>query len=317
MRHKMNLVTLGGGGFIGACVYRALSQRENKGVFISRSFSDGFMWGNSDIRRIQCSADDFDKYRSFTTADEIDLLYMANKPSIVSFEHSKTSKWTEGIEEIIKTLDQIANEQRTKIRSVGLISSAGTVYGSSNNKKDAYSDLKPKSVYGLYHCLAESTLKYWCNKMEVDFKIMRVTNPYGKVQIKAQRKGLIVSLLETLKTGNCVELRGNGKQIRDYIYADDLGDAIIDIMLSEGSQVKNLSSGNTASGIDIVDKIKKITGKKPIYKLSKKEFDYEVKTNIVEPTLTKTVAYRGGFKNIDNGIKEVYMAMEMNDKISD
>ena len=87
-----------------------------------------------------------------------------------------------------------------------------------------------------------------------------MTNPYGKVQIKAQRKGLIVSLLETLKTGKCVELRGNGKQIRDYIRRR-LRRCDYDVMMSEGSQVKNLSSGNTASGIEIVDKTEKITGK--------------------------------------------------------
>ena len=65
MSNKMNLITLGGGGFIGSCVYKAMSQREEKGVFVSRSFSNGYKWNNSNINTIQCPADDFNKYRKF------------------------------------------------------------------------------------------------------------------------------------------------------------------------------------------------------------------------------------------------------------
>ena len=240
----MNLMVLGGGRFYRSCVYSALKCRSQDGIFISRSFSKGYTWSDRRLKTVESSVDDIKKYNMHAKG-VIDILYMANKPSLASFEDINTKNWTKGVEEVLNTLQTIAHEKDVRIRSVGLISSAGTVYGSSNEGRSTDSPLRPRSVYGLYHCLAESTVRFWCDREGIDSKIMRVTNPYGKFQLKADRKGLIVSLLETLKTGGCVELRGNGKQMRDYIYADDLGDAIIDVMHSEGSQIRNLSSGHS------------------------------------------------------------------------
>ena len=304
----MNLMVLGGGGFIGSCVYSALKCRSQDGIFISRSFSKGYSWSDRRLKTVESSVDDIKKYNMHAKG-VIDILYMANKPSLASFEDINTKNWTKGVEEVLNTLHTIAHEKDVRIRSVGLISSAGTVYGSSNEGRSTDSPLRPRSVYGLYHCLAESTVRFWCDREGIDYKIMRVTNPYGKFQLKADRKGLIVSLLETLKTGGCVELLGNGKQMRDYIYADYLGDAIIDVMHSEGSQIRNLSSGHSANGLEAVKMIIKATGREPIYKLSESEFKYEVGMNIVKPYVTETIAKRGGFKCLENGIQEVYRAM--------
>ena len=135
---------------------------------------------------------------------------------------------------------------------------------------------------------------------------MRVTNPYGKAQLGSRRKGLIVSLLKTIESNEFVELRGNGQQVRDYIYADDLGDSIIDQMMTNGSSTINICSGYTASGIDIVEAIENITGRTPLYKLSPVEYDYEVRKNVVAPMPTETVLSRGGYLNIEQGIEIVY-----------
>ena len=302
----MNLVVLGGGGFIGSCIHQMLIHRQMNGIFISRSFCEGYNWRGANIITKQSDINSMNNIYS-AIEGEVDILYMANTPSLASYELISTSRWTEGIERMVRSVDELSQLSNAKIKSVGLISSAGTVYGSSKDEQTIESKLQPKSFYGLYHCLAEQTLQFWCKRKGIDCKIMRVTNPYGRTQIGSKRKGLIVSLLKTIENGNCLELRGNGQQVRDYIYADDLGDTVIDIMIRNGSSTTNVCSGYTASGIDIVEAIKKVTGKTPLYKLSPIEYDYEVSKNIVAPVTTETVLGRGGYLNLEQGIERVYV----------
>ena len=63
---------------------------------------------------------------------------------------------------MVKTIDQLSQFSNTKINSVGLISSAGTVYGCSEEEKTIKSNLEPKSVYGLYHCLEKIITVFMC-----------------------------------------------------------------------------------------------------------------------------------------------------------
>lgn len=304
----MTFIVLGGGGFIGSSVHRALKARDLDGVFVSRSYSEGYNWGETS--RIEINQLDVDLVSQYKTIirGEINLLYMANIPSLISYEMMSADRWTDGIDRMMRTIERISELINTRVRSVGLISSAGTVYGSSKDIKTIESKLNPQSVYGLYHSLAENILNFWCNKNNIDCKIIRVTNPYGKTQIGSKRKGLIVSLLKTFENGKHVELRGNGQQVRDYIYADDLGDSIVDIMEERGSEIRNLSSGYTASGIEVVRAIKKITGKTPLYRLSATEYDYEVRENIVAPQATKTILDRGGYLSLEKGLERLYKA---------
>ncbi len=301
----MRLVVLGGGGFVGSCIHEMLIHRDIGGIFISRNFCKGHSWRGENVVTKQCDIGSIDQIASIIH-DEVDILYMANTPSLESYEHISTSRWTEGIERMVKTLDELSKLTYVKIKSVGLISSAGTVYGSSQNIRTIESKLEPKSFYGLYHCLAEKALQFWCNRKGIDYKIMRVTNPYGKAQLRSRRKGLIVSLLKTFENGKYVEIRGNGQQVRDYIYAEDLGDSIIDMMEKKGSSTVNLCSGYAASGIDIVNAIERVTGKTPLYKLSSIEYEFEVSKNIVASMATKTILDRGGYLNLEQGIEKVY-----------
>ena len=59
----MNLITLGGGGFIGSSVHKALIKRDEKGIIISRSFCSGYQWNNTKSRTIECLTKDVDKYK--------------------------------------------------------------------------------------------------------------------------------------------------------------------------------------------------------------------------------------------------------------
>ena len=81
-------------------------------------------------------------------------------------------------------------------------------------------------------------------------------------------------------------------------------------MQERGSEIRNLSSGYTASGIEVVKAIKKITGKTPLYRLSAAEYEYEVRENIVAPQATKTVLERGGYLSLEQGLERLYKATQ-------
>jgi UDP-glucose 4-epimerase len=67
--------------------------------------------------------------------------------------------------------------------------------------------------------------------------------------------------------GECIEIWGDGKVIRDYVYIDDVVDAMLRVVEYKGNgQIFNLGSGVGSSLIDIIETIKDVTGQEVEHK---------------------------------------------------
>ena len=100
-----------------------------------------------------------------------------------------------------------------------------------------------------------------CN---IDYAIARVSNPYGPRQRVDGLQGVIATFLHKTIHGEPIEIWGDGKSIRDYIYIDDLTDCLQRLICQKNvTGVYNVGSGEGHNIIKIVDTIRRVTGLNP------------------------------------------------------
>jgi nucleoside-diphosphate-sugar epimerase len=86
----------------------------------------------------------------------------------------------------------------------------------------------PLSIYGVHKLAAEKYLFIYHRNYGIRATVMRITNPYGpRQQIKHSKYSLVGWFVRLAMEDKEIKIFGDGKQIRNYIYIDDVVEAFI------------------------------------------------------------------------------------------
>ncbi len=115
------------------------------------------------------------------------------------------------------------------LKKVGLIStkfvlmSSAAVYGNPYHLPiDETTERKPVSPYALHKQAAEDVCIFMHDNYKISTKIMRIFSTYGP----GLKKQIFWDMYQKIKETNELKMFGSGYESRDYIYIDDLVEAI-------------------------------------------------------------------------------------------
>jgi len=153
-------------------------------------------------------------------------------------------------------------------RGVGrfvFLSSGGTVYGAPKSvpiPEDA--PIEPLNSYGITKASIERYLALYNHLHGLDYAVIRPSNPFGPHQNPLGQVGTaVVFMYRTLK-GIPIHVWGDGGVVRDYVYIDDLVDAIVraaTARLGDGPRVFNVGSGEGTSINGLIEKVAGVCGR--------------------------------------------------------
>lgn len=141
-----------------------------------------------------------------------------------------------------------------KVKKIVFLSSGGTVYGKIAEvpiKEDT--PLNPISSYGIQKLTIEKLLYLYHYMHKLDYRIVRLANPYGKYQNPNGVQGVVTTFVYKALNNEPVRLYGDGSVVRDYIYVEDAVKAIIQIATYNGEQkIFNVGTGVGCSVKEII-----------------------------------------------------------------
>ncbi len=131
-----------------------------------------------------------------------------------------------------------------------VFASTGAVYGERDGKPAMENDpLDPNTLYGLSKRYAEEYVAF----SGIRRVILRFSSIYGP----GNEKGVISNFIRSVKKDGVVKIFGTGEQKRDFVYVDDVVNALIRAVEWEGvSETFNISGGIAYSLNEIVDILK-------------------------------------------------------------
>jgi UDP-glucose 4-epimerase len=175
-----------------------------------------------------------------------------------------------------------------KVKRYIYISSGGTVYGEPVRIPiPETAGNFPLSPYGITKMAAERYVYMHHRVYEFPAIIVRPSNIYGPGQIPFRGQGFIATALGLAVKGSPVQVYGNGDQERDYLFIDDFCSGI-DAVVSKGKpgEIYNLGSGNGLSLNRIVETINELITSDGTYlpKTYQPARPFDVKQNVLDCT---------------------------------
>ena len=119
----------------------------------------------------------------------------------------------------------------------------------------------PSSFYGLTKLTTEHYLRIYHEAFGLPYICYRYSNVFGPRQGNGGEGGVISIFAKAIVQGSPIIIYGDGKQIRDFIYVDDVVEANILGMQHQVTGIYNVSTGISSSVNLLVDEFRNISGK--------------------------------------------------------
>ena len=161
-------------------------------------------------------------------------------------------------------------EYCVKKRVEKLIFISSSIYGKPQyNPVNEKHPIMYNNPYSKSKILAEELCKIYAQKYKIQIIILRPFNIYGNLQ---KDNSLISNIIKSIKNNNNITIINKNNK-RDYLFIDDLIDAIIKLINYKCEfEIFNIGSGKSYSFENVIQLFEKRTKKKIIkqYKISKK-----------------------------------------------
>lgn len=303
---KKKVLVIGGSGFIGSNLCRYLS----KHMFDVYSFD--LYIPDKTIDKVTYVKGDF--FNDTILHDAVrGKDYIIHALSTINPGNSN-DKYMQGYErdfiQTVKLCEMVIGEKSRML----FISSGGTIYGDAVNQPISEECLpKPINHYANLKLCIENTICTFIRQANADMVIARISNAYGPGQDYTRGVGFIDSALKRTLAGQPIEIWGEGNNIRDYIYIEDIC-KILEVLLNyRGSEIIfNVSSGKGASQNDIIHILDKMNLKNEVtYKEAR---SVDLKSVIIDNSKIKQLI---DFKltDLEDGIAMYYQWLKNNQDI--
>lgn len=222
----MNILITGGNGFIGSHLVNALSDSGQHRVVVLDLYPHPYDALPSEVLFIQANLTDYSLLRRIIEDQGIEVVYHAAWATI--HETSLKDPATDIHINLLPTVRLLEACRDTGVQRVIYISSGGTVYGFPQTlpiREDHPTD--PVCPYGITKLAGEKYLQMYAYLYGLEYVILRPSVPFGPRQNPHRRQGVVTVFIYHALHGQPVTIWGDGENLRDYFYIEDLITALL------------------------------------------------------------------------------------------
>jgi nucleoside-diphosphate-sugar epimerase len=261
------ILVTGGAGFIGKHLVNALTQRNCHVTVVDRAVG----YSTTQVQYICADIKEF--VITPASVDNYDIVFhLAGNSHPLPSVNDPLMDYTMNLDLSIHLLEAIRKSQKP-IRLINVSSAA--IYGNPEKLPISECDKPaPLSPYGVSKLAVENYVNVYSGLYNVYGISVRPFSVYGPGLYKQVVYDLIRKLINNPEK---LDVYGNGTQVRDFIYIDDLVNAMV-LVAEKGisGEVYNIASGTSYSINEIVDAISSAMSIQP-------EINYSGKVRSGEP----------------------------------
>lgn len=259
---KNKVLITGGAGFIGSHIVEKLLEN-NYNVIIIDNLSSGFIENipNSDTLKF---------YQLNIEKDDLELVFQKEAPDYVIHLAAQTSvnfsishPYYDANMNVMASIKLLELCKKYNIRKF-ITASSAAIYGNPKYLPiDENHPTEPMSQYGL----SKLTMEKYIKLSGIPYIIFRFSNAYGPRQKSSKESGVVAIFNNAMKNNEPINIYGDGEQIRDFIYVEDIANICIKAI---NSNVENeIINFSTNKGVSL----------NQLFKVMKSLYNYTLNAN--------------------------------------
>ncbi|MCQ2584371.1 MAG: NAD-dependent epimerase/dehydratase family protein [Treponema sp.] len=254
----MNILLLGGNGFLGKSLQDELLSRKMFSVFSFDLFIPSEK--RTGVTYFSGKLSDFELLNRIIEENKISVVIHLVSTLIPASSLDEFQK--EQINVINPSSNILSLCSQRNILFV-YMSSGGTIYGKQYGVISEDLAPRPISYYGFSKMQMEELIKFYHRCFGLKYLILRPSNPYGYGQNLYGKQGIIAVSFGRIINNQQITVFGDGSNIRDYIYIKDYAFYIIELILKNiQNDTFNIGSGVGYSINQVLEIIQNIVGQK-------------------------------------------------------
>ena len=140
-------------------------------------------------------------------------------------------------------------------------SSGGATFGDTPTIPTPESvERRPDSPYGVAKKVVDDYFDYFRRSAGLDYVSLGFANVYGPGQDPAGEAGVVAIFSSDLLGGRTPTIYGDGMQTRDYVFVEDVTDALWRAALMGGGRYLNIGTGIETTVVGLYERMAKIVG---------------------------------------------------------
>ena len=275
----MYVLVTGGAGFIGSSIAHKLIELNFKVLILDNLHTGRKKNIPKRAKFIKCNLQSYNAIKQIFQKYKINHIFHQAALANVRESIIKPKKYIDV--NLIGSLNLIELSKQYNVKSFTFASSGGCVYGQSKRIPTSENAIiSPLDPYGATKSNFETYLDIYHRLHGINYTSLRYANVYGPRQNPFGEAGVISIFSKLLLNNSQATINGDGENIRDFVYIDDVVDANILAMKKSANCSLNVGTGKGITINNLYKNLKKIIGSdlRPFYGSEK---EGEVKKSIL------------------------------------
>ena len=261
----MDAMVTGGAGFIGSHLVQSLAARGDR-VVVCDDLSTSTAENRACVERAGAELVVLDIRDSEAIAELLDssacevVFHLAAQMDV---RRSVAAPGFDAAVNVVGTVNLLEAARRTGARFV-FASTGGAIYGEGEGRELPFqegAELRPDSPYGQSKLAGEGYCDLFARLYGLRTVALRLGNVYGPRQNPLGEAGVIAMFAGRLDRGEELTVFGTGGQTRDYVYVDDVVEALLTAGdLPELDGVFNVGTGIATSVLHLAEELARAFG---------------------------------------------------------
>ena len=295
----MNILVTGGAGFLGSHLVDKLLKLKHNVVIVDnlstgrKKFLPGGDFYKIDIKSPMLSAV-FQKYKFDS------VFHLAAQKSVPrSIEDPKF----DAQDNIIGSLNLLENCRKYQVKKFIFVSTGGAIYDQADEfPTTEKAEPKPLSPYAIAKFSIEKYINFYSKIYNLKYTILRPSNIFGPRQDPYGEAGVIAIFIANLLNKKRCYINGAGKQTRDFVYVQDVVNALIKGMKTN-NQIYNVATAEDVSILKLYKKIESLIGVEKDFDSRPKVKGEVLKSQLSYQKIKKDLKWKPEY-SLEKGIQE-------------